>query len=69
MEKNIQTEKARGGKLGRPVLLVLICALILLAIAWFGAEMFGESIDSGTMNNGSTSATQTEPAGNAGTTN
>ncbi|HEV7417404.1 hypothetical protein [Tianweitania sediminis] len=65
MEKKVQPEKARQGKLGRPVLLVLVCALVLLAIAWFIAEQYGQAIDDSTMNNGAEPTTQTEPAGNA----
>jgi hypothetical protein len=36
--------KARQGMLGTPVLMVLIAALVLAAVAWWGAEIFGESI-------------------------
>lgn len=61
MEKKVAPEKARQGKLGQPVLIVLICALILAAIAWFGAEMFGESIDPADNNSNVPAATQTEP--------
>jgi hypothetical protein len=38
--------EARQGPLGKPVLLVLIGGLALAAIAWGGAELFGESTDS-----------------------
>jgi len=37
--------RARQGLLGRPVLMVLICGLLLALIAWAGAEMFGERLD------------------------
>jgi hypothetical protein len=43
--KTISTDKARQGRRGVHVLLVLVCALVLAAIAWAGAEFYGESID------------------------
>jgi hypothetical protein len=43
--KTIPTDKARQGRRGFPVLLVLICALILAALVWFGVEFYGEAID------------------------
>jgi hypothetical protein len=36
---------ARQGRRGRPVLIVLVSALILASIAWIGAEMWGEASD------------------------
>lgn len=38
-------KKARQGPLGRPILKVLIGGLLLAAVAWGAAEMFGESTD------------------------
>lgn len=67
-ERKVATDKARQGKLGQPVLVVLISALILVAIAWFAAEMFGQSIDP-TPDNAPAPSTQTEPAGNSGVNN
>ena len=67
-EKKVSTDRARQGKAGRPVLLVLISALVLVAIAWFAAEMFGQSIDP-EPDNAPAPSTQTEPAGNSGVTN
>lgn len=43
--KIIKEDKARQGRRGQQVLYVLIAALILAAIAWFGAELYGTSID------------------------
>lgn len=45
--------QARQGLLGRPVLLVLIGGLVLAAIAWAIAGMYGEAVDND-------AATQTE---------
>jgi len=36
--------KARQGRLGRPVLIVLIVALLLAMAVWWGVEIFGEQI-------------------------
>jgi DNA-binding transcriptional regulator of glucitol operon len=41
----VPEERARQGRWGRHVLLILIASLILLALGWFAVEMFGESID------------------------
>jgi hypothetical protein len=67
-DRKIATDKARQGKSGRPVLMVLISALVLVAIAWFAAEMFGQSIDP-EPDNAPAPSTQTEPAGNSGVNN
>lgn len=37
--------EARQGRLGRPVLIVLVAGLVLAFVAWFGAEMWGEATD------------------------
>lgn len=39
-QKTIPTEKARQGRWGWQVLVVLVVALILAMIAWYGAELF-----------------------------
>jgi flagellar basal body-associated protein FliL len=44
-EKKISTDKARQGKRGQPVLIVLIAALVLVAIAWAISEFYGQSIE------------------------
>lgn len=44
MTKIVSTDKARQGKRGRQVLIVLVVSLILAAIVWAGVEMFGEAI-------------------------
>jgi hypothetical protein len=41
----VSSKEARQGGLGKPVLTVLIGALILAAIAWVGVELWGETID------------------------
>ena len=43
--KVVPTDKARQGKEGRPVLYVLIAALVLAMVAWAAAELYGENID------------------------
>jgi hypothetical protein len=43
--KIIPTEKARQGRTGKKVLLVLVAALALTAAVWFGLEFYGEAID------------------------
>nr|WP_245582453.1 hypothetical protein [Neorhizobium lilium] len=35
--------EARQGSTGRPVLMVLVAGLVLAAVAWGGAEWWGES--------------------------
>jgi hypothetical protein len=45
MSKMIPEQKAKQGRAGRPVLMVLICALILAMLAWAGVEIWGEQID------------------------
>jgi hypothetical protein len=41
--QKIDPKDARQGRKGTPMLMVLIVALILAAIAWFGVEMFGQA--------------------------
>jgi hypothetical protein len=41
----IPAEKARQGRLGRPVLVVLVSGLVLTMIAWAIAGFYGESAD------------------------
>jgi hypothetical protein len=42
-EQPLTGTEARQGNSGRPVLMVLIAGLVLAAIAWGGAEWWGES--------------------------
>ncbi len=42
--KEIPPQKARQGKKGRPVLIVLISSMIIVALVWFGAEIYGSYI-------------------------
>ena len=42
--KEIPPQKARQGKKGRPVLIVLISSLIVVALVWLGAEIYGSHI-------------------------
>lgn len=58
----LELTEARQGALGRPVLYVLITALILAAMAWAAAEYFGKAIDTQTPKDiEQTSAPATEP--------
>lgn len=41
MREKLPENKARQGRTGFPVLIVLIAGLILAAIAWWGAEIYG----------------------------
>lgn len=41
----IPTVKARQGRRGWQVLMVLICALVLAMVVWAGVEFYGEAID------------------------
>lgn len=53
MAPKISTDRARQGKLGKPVLVVLVVSLLLVLAVWAGVEIFGEAID--------TPAQQSEP--------
>lgn len=45
MTKIIDKNKARQGRSGWQVLVVLVCALILVMIVWWGVGMFGTAIE------------------------
>lgn len=36
--------KARQGRLGRPVLVVLVVSLLLAMAVWWGVELYGDAI-------------------------
>jgi len=40
----IEPEKARQGRNGPRILIVLVCALLLAMLAWWGVETFGKAI-------------------------
>lgn len=44
MVKTINPNKARQGRSGWQVLVVLVCALLLAMLVWWGVGMFGEAI-------------------------
>ena len=44
-EKVVSTNKARQGRSGRRVLLILVAALVLVAAAWGAAEIYGTAIE------------------------
>lgn len=54
VQKSLEPQKARQGRLGWPVLGVLVAALVLLMIGWFFVEIWGEATDT------PSPATQTE---------
>jgi hypothetical protein len=56
----VNSTEARQGALGKPVLVILVAALLLAIVAWGAAEMFGESTD----NDAATDRQQTEPVKN-----
>ncbi|HVJ69169.1 MAG TPA: hypothetical protein VM510_14375 [Caulifigura sp.] len=45
MSKIIPEEKAKQARMGRPVLIVLVCGILLAVVAWAGVEIWGERID------------------------
>ncbi|TWG98068.1 hypothetical protein L598_000200002070 [Mesorhizobium sp. J18] len=45
MAKNLPEEKAKQGRRGFPVLLVLVCGLLLAAAVWWAVEIYGQRID------------------------
>ncbi|MGE0500843.1 MAG: hypothetical protein AB7I79_04185 [Rhizobiaceae bacterium] len=46
-ETRIATDKARQGRWGHRVLAILVGGLLLAAVAWWIAEIYGEDIDEG----------------------
>lgn len=44
----LEAKDARQGALGRPVLYVLVSALVLAMIVWAAVEYYGKSIDTET---------------------
>ena len=44
MPKTIDPNKAKQGRTGWQVLVVLVCALALALVVWFGVGLFGSAI-------------------------
>lgn len=44
MVKTVNTNKARQGRRGYQVLVVLVCALVLALIVWWGVGIYGGAI-------------------------
>jgi hypothetical protein len=44
LEKKVPAVKARQGRWGMQILIILICALILAGIVWIGVEVYGEHL-------------------------
>ncbi len=45
MPKTVDKNKARQGRSGWQVLIVLVCALVLVMLVWWGVGLFGSAID------------------------
>ena len=45
MPKTVDKNKARQGRSGWQVLVVLVCALALVMLVWWGVGIFGSAID------------------------
>jgi hypothetical protein len=45
MTKEVKPTEARQGRRGWQVLVVLICALILAALVWWGVGIYGTAIE------------------------
>ena len=45
MPKTLSTDKARQGRRGFPVVIVLVCGQLLAMAVWWGVEIYGESLD------------------------
>ncbi|MBD0417256.1 hypothetical protein [Oryzicola mucosus] len=58
MTKIVSEEKAKQGRKGTHVLMILIVGLVLAAAVWFGVEMYGDMIDNAAQGQNST----TQPA-------
>lgn len=55
MTKIIPEEKAKQGRSGYRILMILIASLLLLSVGWFAVETYGDAIE--------TPQTQTQPGG------
>jgi negative regulator of sigma E activity len=67
MTTNIPEKKARQGGLGKPVLGILVAALVLAAVAWGIAEMYGENIETpATQQQGAETPATSAPAAASG---
>ena len=58
MPQEISTNKARQGRKGWHVLVILVSALVLVAIVWAGVELYGEWIDSSVVDQSAPEATE-----------
>lgn len=45
MKRKLEPQDARQGRLGKPVLIVLVVGILLALVAWGGAEWYGEETD------------------------
>lgn len=45
MPRTVDTNKARQGRSGWQVLVVLVCALALTLLVWWGVGLFGQAIE------------------------
>ena len=65
-DNDYQAREARQGRLGRPVLLVLLVGLALAFAVWAAVEFYGQQLP-GSDRGGQPQVTTTEPAAPAGT--
>jgi hypothetical protein len=66
MATTIPTDKARQGRWGRHVLLILIIALLLTGVVWVAVEIYGESTDRDAPGNISVIVAPSDPSSGAG---
>lgn len=45
MPRTVDRNKARQGRSGWQVLVILVCALVLVMLVWWGVGLFGSAID------------------------
>ena len=60
-EKKVSPDRARQGSRGWHVLIILVCSLILVALAWLGAEIYGHKDAKDGTPSAPPAATQTQP--------
>ncbi|MBO0904856.1 hypothetical protein [Jiella sonneratiae] len=58
----LDEERARQGRRGTPILMILIAALALCAIVFVGVQFYGASEPDASLDDGSKTATDTAPA-------
>ena len=62
VEKKVTAERARQGRNGYRVFAILAAGLVLAGAIWLGLEIWGESIDSGSVDQSGVSSDQPQSA-------